>query len=181
MRNTRGVIYPSVYEGFGLVPFEAAAHGAPCFYAWNTALRETLPEEAATIVQWDASATAARVNPILVDPTAAAELVEQIRAASVSLTWDATAQKVIDVYELAARSPDRTVVRLADDAGSPATLGARLAGESLDAVDLPEDIYRAIRALTTHPKLRRPMFAILRFAYVFGHLVRHGRPPERIV
>ena len=46
--NTRGVVFPAVYEGFGLVPFEAAAAGAPCIFAWQTALRETLPEDAAT-------------------------------------------------------------------------------------------------------------------------------------
>lgn len=181
LRHTRGVVYPSVYEGFGLVPFEAAAHGAPCFFAWNTALRETLPEEAATIVQWDAAATAARVNAVLTDDDVAAALVASVRAAAVPLTWDATAAKVIDVYELAARSPDRTVVRLADDAGSPAALGARLSGQPLDALDLPVDVYRAVRALATHPRLRGPLFAVLRFTYVLGHLLRHGRLPERIV
>lgn len=180
-RHSRGVVYPSVYEGFGLVPFEAAAYGAPCFFAWNTALRETLPEAAATIVQWDAAATAARVNAVLSDPDAATALVGQVRAAAAPLTWDATAAKVIDVYELAARSPDRSVVRLADDAGSPAALGSRLAGQPLDALDLPVEVYRAVRALATHRRLRRPLFAVLRFTYVLGHLVRHGHRPEQIV
>lgn len=181
LRHTRGVLYPSVYEGFGLVPFEAAAQGAPCFFAWHTALQETLPEDAATIVAWDASATADRLNAVLTDPDAAAALVTQIRAAAVPLTWDSTAAKVLDVYELAARSPARTVVRLADDRGSPAAFGAQLAGQPLEALDLPDDVYRAARALSTHPRLRRPLFAVLKFTYVLGHLMRHGRRPEPIV
>jgi GT2 family glycosyltransferase/glycosyltransferase involved in cell wall biosynthesis len=177
LKETRGVVYPSVYEGFGLVPFEAAAHGAPCVYGWHTALCETLPEHAATIVPWDAAATAARVHELLVDPVRAQENVAVIAAAARALTWDATAQRVLAVYDRAVHAPDRTAVTLAVDAGSPAALGARLAGRSIDRLDLPEDVYRAFRALVARPRLRRVFFAILRAIHVTGYFMRHGRPP----
>ena len=180
-REACGVLYPSVYEGFGLVPFEAAASGTPCFYAWHSAMQETLPESAGTIVQWNASATAERVAGVLADPAAAAGLVDAVAASARSLTWDSTAAKVVDVYEQAVRAPDRTVVSLAEDIGSPAALGTRLAGRPLNSLDLPEDTYRAFRALTARPRLRRPLFASLRAIYVVGHLVRNRRLPERIV
>ena len=180
LQHTRGVVYPSVYEGFGLVPFEAR----------HTARRASSLEDLAAgnapgrggddrALECDGNRRPDQRDPHR--PAAAAALVERIRGAGASLTWDTTAAKVIDVYELAARSPDRTIVRLADDAGSPAALGARLAGEPLDALDLPDDVFRAMRALATHPRLRRPLFAVLRFTYVLGHLIRHGRPPEPIV
>ncbi len=43
--GARLVLYPTVHEGFGLIPFEAAAAGVPCLWAAGTALRELLPEE----------------------------------------------------------------------------------------------------------------------------------------
>ena len=50
------VIYPTVHEGFGLVPFEAADHGVPCMWAKGTSLSELLPDATAGIVPWDAGA-----------------------------------------------------------------------------------------------------------------------------
>jgi GT2 family glycosyltransferase/glycosyltransferase involved in cell wall biosynthesis len=177
-RNADGVIYPSVYEGFGLIPFEAAAHGTPCFYAWQTALRETLPESAATIEPWDARVSAERIRSAMADP---ALVVAAINEAAAKLNWDDTATRVIDVYEQAIRSPSRTAVQLADDVGSPAQLGARLSGRDLRTVDLPEDIYRSLRALTVRPRLRSVLFTGLRTLYVAGHVVRNRRLPEKIV
>jgi GT2 family glycosyltransferase/glycosyltransferase involved in cell wall biosynthesis len=177
LKETRAVVYPSVYEGFGLVPFEAAAHGTPCVYGWHTALCETLPEHAATIVPWDAAATAARVHELLVDPVRAQENVAVIAAAARALTWDATAQRVLAVYDRAVHAPDRTAVTLAVDVGSPAALGARLAGRSIDRLDLPEDVYRAFRALVARPRLRRVFFAMLRAIHLTGYFVRHRRRP----
>ncbi len=153
----------------------------PCFFAWQTALRETLPEDAATIVPWDAADTAARVHPLLTDAAAAAEHVARIRAASASLTWDATAAKALDVYELAVRSPARTVARLAGGAGSSAVVAARLEGHPIDSLNLPEDVYRALRALTVRPRLRRLLYGLLKATYTVGHLIRRRRLPERVV
>jgi hypothetical protein len=177
-RNAEGVIYPSVYEGFGLIPFEAAAHGTPCFYPWQTALRETLPEGAATIEPWDARVSAERIRGAMEDP---APVVAAINDAASKLTWDDTASRVVDVYEQAVRSPSRTVVQLANDVGSPAELGARLSGRQLQTVDLPEDVYRSLRALTVRPRLRALLFGALRALYLAGHFARHRRLPERIV
>jgi hypothetical protein len=110
-----------------------------------------------------------------------APVVEAINEAAAKLNWDDTATRVIDVYEQAIRSPSRTAVQLADDVGSPAQLGARLSGRDLRTVDLPEDIYRSLRALTVRPRLRSVLFTGLRTLYVAGHVVRHRRLPERIV
>ncbi len=50
------VVYPSVYEGFGLVPFECARAGVPCLFAAQTSLAEILPAATATLTPWDAEA-----------------------------------------------------------------------------------------------------------------------------
>ena len=54
------VLYPTTSEGFGLIPFEAAAAGTPCLHAGGTSLDELLPGTA-TLVRWDAEASAERV------------------------------------------------------------------------------------------------------------------------
>ena len=41
--NAALVLYPTVNEGFGLVPFEAADAGAPCLWAAHSSLAELLP------------------------------------------------------------------------------------------------------------------------------------------
>ena len=53
------VLYPTVHEGFGLVPFEAAEHGVPCMWAAGTSLSELLP----TMARRDRAVGSARPAP----------------------------------------------------------------------------------------------------------------------
>ena len=66
------MLYPTVYEGFGLVPFEAAEQGVPCMWAPVTSLAELFPASEATIVPWDARETAEQAARLLNDRDAAA-------------------------------------------------------------------------------------------------------------
>lgn len=62
--RARALLYPTTYEGFGLLPLEAAAWRLPCLYARQSALADA-GGEAATLVPWDARASAAGVLPLL--------------------------------------------------------------------------------------------------------------------
>jgi Family 4 Glycosyltransferase in conflict systems len=109
------VLYPTTYEGFGLMPFEAAAHDRPCLFASHTALAETLPQELAALVPWDAQASAARAQRLLGDPEATAEQVRRIRQAGRRFTWKSTGEALADTYLNAAASPARDAARMAAD------------------------------------------------------------------
>ena len=85
------VLYPSVVEGFGLVPFEAAAQNTPCMWAPVSSLSELLPDDAAAIVPWDEQRSAERALALMQDPDARRRNLEAIRTAAEPLTWDATA------------------------------------------------------------------------------------------
>jgi hypothetical protein len=178
LRRASGVVYPSLYEGFGLVPFEAAHAGVPCFFAWGTALRELLPREAVRLVEWDADASADLVFPALAGGAEADELVRLVRDAGASLTWDRTATLVLDAYEEVLREARAPAATLAAEVGSPAALAARISARSLDDVALPDDVYRAFLAFTTRPRLRRLLFGALTLAHRAGTAARRRRLPQ---
>jgi glycosyltransferase involved in cell wall biosynthesis len=101
------VAYPSADEGFGLLPFEAAAAGRPSLFAPVGALAEFLPAEAATLVPWDPALSASAALAPLTDPAAADRQVAAIRRAAEPLTWRATAARMAEVYADAASARSR--------------------------------------------------------------------------
>jgi hypothetical protein len=109
------MLYPSVHEGFGLVPFEAADAGLVCAFAAQTAMAELLPRSLALIEQWDPRLTAEHVAPYLKSPSMRSEHVAAVRAAAAPLTWRRTARGLLDVYAAAARSRAREARKLVEE------------------------------------------------------------------
>ncbi|MBV9605288.1 MAG: glycosyltransferase family 4 protein [Solirubrobacterales bacterium] len=157
------VVYPSVVEGFGLVPFEAAAHRVACLWASGSSLSELLPDEAAGIVAWDEQRTAENALALMRAGDARERNLNAIGAAAAGLTWDATAQRMIEVYRETAAAPARPRsaggMVLSEDA-------ARLVGPG---GELPADVHRPLLALATRPKIARPVYAALKLGYRLRH------------
>ena len=116
MDRADAVVYPSVYEGFGLVPFESALSGVPCVFAPQASLAEAAPGETATIVPWDPAESAAAAHVLLTDAPARTRHVQALAAAGRALTWAATATAMVDVYREAAVAPVRAAATLSRDA-----------------------------------------------------------------
>jgi glycosyltransferase involved in cell wall biosynthesis len=190
LANASAIVYPSAYEGFGLVPFESALIGVPCVFAPQASLAEIAPEGTAAIVRWDAAASAERTYALLTDAVARARHVEALAARARSLTWDATAAAMVEIYREAADSPVRSSATLSRDlVKREARLSvqheeevAQLIGERehakgmYDALNaevgfglsligpngtLPEGVQRALLALSARPALSRPLFAAI--------------------
>jgi glycosyltransferase involved in cell wall biosynthesis len=163
--RARLVLYPTVHEGFGLVPFEAAGHGVPCMWAAGTSLSEVLPDEAAQIVPWDPAQSADRALELMRGEQERERNLRLIRSAGEALSWDAAARKLIEIYEATCDAP-----------AAPAGVGRGqrlIEGElSEDAMRLlgpggvlPRDIERPLLALATHPQIGDPLFRAIRAGY----------------
>lgn len=106
------VFYPSTYEGFGLVPFEAAAAGTPALTARTTALAEVLGDGVIYLDSFDAEKGADLVWRFLTDSEISAKQVEAIRARIPNFTWTVTAQRAWEFYRKTlsiSPRPNRTV------------------------------------------------------------------------
>ena len=74
-REAALVLYPTTFEGFGFIPFEAAEAGAPSLWADQSSMGDLLPSEHAGIVPWDADASAVNAARLIEDPAAREALV----------------------------------------------------------------------------------------------------------
>jgi glycosyltransferase involved in cell wall biosynthesis len=97
------LLYPTLYEGFGLIPLEAARAGLPCLFAAQASLREVAPD-AATLIPWDAHASARAVLTLLSEGGAREEHLARLRSHSVP-GWGEVAGALRAVYEQALRAP----------------------------------------------------------------------------
>jgi glycosyltransferase involved in cell wall biosynthesis len=94
------LVFPSIYEGFGLPPLEAMACGVPVI----TSARASLPEvvgDAALLLEdpLEAEEIAARVEAVISDPALRSDLVEKGRERARLFTWEKAAAQVFEVYE----------------------------------------------------------------------------------
>jgi glycosyltransferase involved in cell wall biosynthesis/GT2 family glycosyltransferase len=81
------VLYPTNYEGFGFVPFEAAAAGAPAISSPGTSLGEVLGQGLLYLDLTNIDLAAESVWKILSDPAVAASQVQAIRTRAEAYTW----------------------------------------------------------------------------------------------
>lgn len=92
------VLYPTSAEGFGLVPFEAAAHGRPCLTTRQGSLDEVLPPGILTMEGWDVDAAADVARTLLDDESAADAFVAAILERGQQFTWGSVAEELETLF-----------------------------------------------------------------------------------
>ena len=185
MEHATAVVYPSAYEGFGLVPFEAAEAGVPCFFAPEAALGELLPQRSALLVPWDVEASAERCAEVLTDPDARRAHVDALRVAGAPLTWGRTARDLLALYREAIDSPPRDgrvvvgelvglklEMRELQERG---TYDADMLGLMAEGATIPQDLRRPLLAIANRRLLRGLFFGPLRALYRLARLGRRSR------
>lgn len=116
MAHATLVLYPSTCEGFGLVPFEAAALGTPTLTTRLTALGEVLGPGVMYLDTLDPELGAAVVWALLSDPELAQRQVAAIQSRAQEFTWDKVAERTWQFYEtILALSPRLHTVEVQQD------------------------------------------------------------------
>ncbi len=97
--NAAGMlVYPSVYEGFGLPALEAMACGTPVIAANNSSLPEVVGEAGLLVGARDVEALAHAIATLARDPELRIELSRRGRQRASGFSWRTTAQRTLNVY-----------------------------------------------------------------------------------
>ncbi len=95
------LIYPSIYEGFGLPPLEAMACGVPVIASDVSSLPEVVGDTGLLIDPYDDEALAKTILKMITDPDIRQQLSLKALARSAEFTWEKCARQTVDVYRQA--------------------------------------------------------------------------------
>ncbi|MFN0123825.1 MAG: glycosyltransferase family 4 protein [Blastocatellia bacterium] len=102
-RATDILVYPSLFEGFGLPPLEAMACGTPVITSNTSSLPEVVGDAAVLIDPLDENAMAETIYRVTMDDDLKNRLRRAGPARARQFTWRAAAEKTLALYEMAVR------------------------------------------------------------------------------
>jgi len=97
-RGAEAMIFPSLYEGFGLPPLEAMACGCPVAASKTGAVAEVCGDAALLFDPNDVDAIEAAISRISSDARLRSELSEAGIKRAANFTWERTARRHLEVY-----------------------------------------------------------------------------------
>jgi len=92
------LIYPSLYEGFGIPILEAMQVGTPVITSNITGTREVAQDAAILIDPYNVDEMTGQMSRLLGDNQLRAELSKKGKARASSYSWDRTAEKYLELY-----------------------------------------------------------------------------------
>lgn len=98
-KNALLYIFPSLYEGFGLPPLEAMAHGTPVLAAQSSCLEEILGEAAIYFHPEDVSGIINASKKIQQDRSLRNDYIEKGFAKLKQYSWEKMMQQTLQLYE----------------------------------------------------------------------------------
>ncbi|MDH3299856.1 MAG: glycosyltransferase family 4 protein [Acidimicrobiia bacterium] len=104
MAGAEMLVYPSVYEGFGLPVLEAMDHGLPVVATAVDAVVEVAGDGAELVAPGDVEQLSAAISAVLTDDRRRKRLIAAGRRRAADFSWDRTGAAMLDLYrELAVR------------------------------------------------------------------------------
>ncbi|TEU13552.1 MAG: glycosyltransferase [Anaerolineales bacterium] len=93
-------VFPSLYEGFGLPPLEAMACGTPVVTSDRPSLPEVVGGAGLMVEATDSQELAKAMERVLTDENLRREMREKGLKQAAKFTWEAAAEKLLDVYRM---------------------------------------------------------------------------------
>ena len=100
-RAATALVYPSLYEGFGLPPLEAMQSGCPTIASQTSSLPEVVGTAGLLVDPQDAGELATRMLQVARDGDLCRALMQKGLARAQSFSWKRTADATLDGYERA--------------------------------------------------------------------------------
>jgi glycosyltransferase involved in cell wall biosynthesis len=92
-------VYPSLYEGFGFPPLEAMACGTPVIYSRGSSLDEVIGNNGWSFAPQLLPELTQAIQTLLQNRQLREEISQRGREQVLSLTWQKTAEAVLEVYQ----------------------------------------------------------------------------------
>jgi len=105
LTNAALLINPSVAEGFGLMPFEAALRGTPVISSRSASLHEILPNEIGGIETFNPGDVADQCLEVMNDSEIADTICQSLVKQSSTFTWEASAIAIRELIETVLTRP----------------------------------------------------------------------------
>ncbi|HEY3132771.1 MAG TPA: glycosyltransferase family 1 protein [Acidobacteriota bacterium] len=108
-RNAALLVYPSLYEGFGLPLLEAMQCGCPVVASRAACIPEIAGDAAWLVDPLNAREIAEGIRAILVQPETRAQLIEKGLQRAQQFSWKKTAEQTVGVYREVLKGQDGTI------------------------------------------------------------------------
>jgi glycosyltransferase involved in cell wall biosynthesis len=93
------LIFPSIYEGFGLPPLEAMACGVPVIASNNSSIPEVVDDTGILLNSNDTQGFSEAMKSLIEDPILRATLSQKALERSKKFTWERCALSTLEVYK----------------------------------------------------------------------------------
>lgn len=100
-------VFPSLYEGFGLPPLEAMAHGTPVVTSNVTSLPEVVGNAAVLVNPENVFEIMRALHRVLMDQALRERMKERGYKQSTRFSWDSSVRRLVEVYRQVARDGNR--------------------------------------------------------------------------
>lgn len=110
-------VFPSLYEGFGLPPLEAMAHGTPVIASNVSSLPEVVGNAAVLVNPENVFEIMRAIHRVLVDSALRDRMKERSYKQAAKFSWEKSVLRILDVYREVGRAGARGRNPANDDAG----------------------------------------------------------------
>jgi glycosyltransferase involved in cell wall biosynthesis len=107
-------VFPSLYEGFGMPPLEAMAHGTPVVTSNTSSLPEVVGRAAVLVNPENVFEIMRALHRVLLDQALRDKLKNRGYEQGAKFSWDSSAQKMLAVYQDVAQRGHRSAPKFSE-------------------------------------------------------------------